>query len=145
MLQKEFEDRTGVKVSLEEYSAIETVYMASDLDKDEFCKMWCKMNASRIKAAKKAQAEKEAKARENTRLFNIIGKLERKCEKLRHNIAEEPLTVCFLSESDVAFLQKIGIQMRISRQEAVDYGYPIPRHYRISETAWHIKKYLKRA
>lgn len=140
MLQKEFEDRTGVKVSLEEYSAIETVYMASDLDKDEFCRMWCKMNTSRIKVAKKAQAEKEAKARENTRLLNIIGKLEK---KHHYNIAEEPLTVCLLSKSDVDFLQKIGIQMRISFQEAVDYGFPVPRHYRVSETAWHIKKYLK--
>ncbi len=143
MLQLEFKDRTGVDVSLEEYQAIDKVYMESDLDKDEFCKMWCKMNISRIKASKKTLAEKEAKAKENTRLFNIIGKLERKCEKLRHNIAEEPFTVCFLSKSDVAFLQKIGIQMRISIQEAKDYGYPIPRHYRISETAWHIRKYLK--
>lgn len=143
MLQKEFEDRTGVEVSFEEYSAIDKVYMASDLDKDEFCHMWCKMNTGRIKSAKKALAEKEAKTKENARLINIMRKLERECEKLRYNIAEEPLTVCFLNDSDVAFLQKFGIQMRISIQEAVSYGYPIPRHYRVSETAWHIKKYLK--
>lgn len=140
MLQKEFEDRTGVKVTTDEYLAIDTVYMASDLDKDEFCKMWCKMNASRIKAAKKEQAENKAKQKETSRLFGII----RKPEKERHyNIAEEPLTVCFLGKSDVDFLQKLGIQMRISIHEAVSYGYPVPRHYRISETAWHIKKYLK--
>lgn len=129
MLQSEFKERTGVDVSFDEYQAIEKVYMASDLDKDEFCKTWCKMNASRIKAAKKAMAEKVAKDKARTRLFNII----RKLEKERHyNIAEEPLTVSFLSESDVTFLQKIGIQMRISFQEAVDYGYHVPRHYRIS-------------
>lgn len=140
MLQKEFEDRTGVKVSIDEYSAIEKVYMESDIDKDEFCKMWCKMNTSRIKAAKKALAEKEAKTKENARLFNIIRKLEK---KRHYNIAEEPLTVGFLGKSDVDFLQKFGIQMRISIQEAVSYGYPIPRHYRVSETSYQIKKYLR--
>lgn len=53
MLQTEFENRTGVKVTTDEYLAIDTVYMASDLDKDESCKMWCKMNSCRIKASKK--------------------------------------------------------------------------------------------
>lgn len=52
MLQKEFEDRTGVKVSPDEYSAIDAVYMASDIDKDSFCKIWCKMNKSRVKYSK---------------------------------------------------------------------------------------------
>lgn len=141
MLQKEFEDRTGIKVSLKEYSAIEEVYMESDLDKNEFCKMWCKMNTGRIKAAKKELAEKEAK--ETTRLLYIITKIDRKRQKVRYNFMEEPLSVHFLSESEIRFLQKCGIKMNISIQEAVDFGYPVPRHYRISETAYHIKKYLK--
>ncbi len=140
MLQKEFEDRTGVKVTTDEYLAIDTVYMASDLDKDEFCKMWCKMNTCRVKSAKKTLAEKAAKTKEYARLFNIIRKLEK---KRHYNIAEEPLTVCFLGKSDVDFLQKFGIQMRISIQEAISYGYPSPRHYRVSETSYQIKKYLK--
>lgn len=41
MTQKEFEDRTGLKVDAAEYAAIEKMYMtAGDMDKDEFCKRW---------------------------------------------------------------------------------------------------------
>ena len=39
MTQKEFEDRTSVEVPFQEYQAIEKVYMESDLEKDEFCKL----------------------------------------------------------------------------------------------------------
>ncbi len=142
MLQAEFKDRTGVHVSLEEYSAIEKVYMESDLDKDEFCKMWCKMNTSRIKAAKKELAEKEAKAKETSRLFSIIDKIDRKLQKIHYDFVEEPLTVNFLMEMEITLLCKLGIKMRLTCQEAVEYGYSAPRHFRISETAYHIKKYL---
>lgn len=54
MTQQEFEARTAVKVNAREFEAIHSVYMASDIEKDEFCAMWCKMNASRVKAAKRA-------------------------------------------------------------------------------------------
>lgn len=41
MTQKEFEDRTGLKVTSEEYKGIETMYYAvPDMEKDEFCKCW---------------------------------------------------------------------------------------------------------
>ena len=52
MTQQEFTQRVKVEVSDIEYNAIEMVYMHSDVDKDEFCKMWCKMNANRVKNAK---------------------------------------------------------------------------------------------
>ena len=48
MLQQEFTKRVGLEVSAQEYAHIEQVYMASDLDKDEFCKQWVKMNKERI-------------------------------------------------------------------------------------------------
>ena len=41
-----------VKVSDKEFEAINEVYMNSDLDKDEFCKMWVKMNKTRVQNAK---------------------------------------------------------------------------------------------
>ena len=144
MLQREFEERTGVSVTTDEYLAIETVYMASDLDKDEFCKMWCKMNSSRIKAAKKVLAEKKAKEKDYKKFSNILSKLQVKLQELHYDFCAEPLTVNFLRESEVQFLLVHDIRMNISYQEAKDYGYLAPRHYRISETAWHIKKYLKR-
>ena len=63
MTQSEFTQRTQVAVSYEEFFAIHEVYAASDLDKDEFCKMWCKMNKSRVQAAK---AERMIKAKEES-------------------------------------------------------------------------------
>lgn len=61
MLQQEFQDRVKIKVSAQEYAAIEVVYMNSYLEKDEFCKMWTKMNAKRIAAYRKAEKEKKEK------------------------------------------------------------------------------------
>ena len=52
MTKQEFTQRTLVEVSNQEFNAINEVYMNSEVDKDEFCKMWCKMNANRVKAAK---------------------------------------------------------------------------------------------
>ena len=39
MTKQEFTNRTLVEVSDEEFNAIQTVYYASDLGKDEFCKL----------------------------------------------------------------------------------------------------------
>lgn len=52
MTQQEFTKRTKVEVNTNEFEAIHVVYMASDLDKDEFCKVWCKMNKSRVEKAR---------------------------------------------------------------------------------------------
>lgn len=42
MTQQEFEQRTGFIATPELYAEIETEYMESELDKDEFCKVWVK-------------------------------------------------------------------------------------------------------
>ena len=42
MTQQEFETLTGLTVTTNEYTYIERVYMASNLQKDEFCKEWKK-------------------------------------------------------------------------------------------------------
>lgn len=63
MTQQEFESRTQVKVSINEWLAIDQIYSLSDVDKDTFCKLWCKMNPVRVKAAKeqrKALAKEQA-------------------------------------------------------------------------------------
>ena len=52
MTQQEFQTRTFVKVDSKEFDANTEVYLHSDLGKDEFCKLWCKMNRSRVDAAK---------------------------------------------------------------------------------------------
>ena len=52
MTQQEFTQRVNVEVSNSEFEAINEVYMNSELDKDEFCKMWVKMNKTRVQNAK---------------------------------------------------------------------------------------------
>lgn len=76
MTQREFTERTGVEVSVNEYAAIEMVYMASDVDKDEFCRMWVKMNKSRVERAKA-----EAKARAEMDAQGEVRPVEQKAER----------------------------------------------------------------
>lgn len=63
MTRKEFTERTMVEVSNEEFETIHEFYMNCECDKDEFCKIWCKMNPNRVWVAKmelKDRQEKEA-------------------------------------------------------------------------------------
>lgn len=46
MTQKEFEERTKRTVNAEDYLIIEQLYMATNMDKDEFCKEFKEMNDS---------------------------------------------------------------------------------------------------
>ena len=46
MTQKEFEERTKFTVKPEDYFIIERLYMATNMDKDEFCKEFKEMNSS---------------------------------------------------------------------------------------------------
>lgn len=40
MTQKEFEERTGLKLKADDYMEVEEMYMNTELDKDQFCKLW---------------------------------------------------------------------------------------------------------
>lgn len=40
MTKKEFEERTGLKLTADGYTEIEQCYMNTDIDKDLFCKLW---------------------------------------------------------------------------------------------------------
>lgn len=77
----EFVERTGVYVSIDEFNTIVEVYNNSDVNKDEFCKLWAKMNFSRVNAAKeqKAKEAKEAKAIEY--ITKVQNKLSAKLNK----------------------------------------------------------------
>lgn len=48
MTQKEFEERTGLKLSADSYTEVEECYMNTELDKDAFCKLWIE-NPSALK------------------------------------------------------------------------------------------------
>lgn len=61
MTQNEFTQRVGIEVSVKEFEAINEVYMNSDLDKDAFCRIWVKMNKSRVREARVKAAELKEK------------------------------------------------------------------------------------
>ena len=48
MTQKEFEERTGIKPTEEEFDYIHAVYLNTSMDKDEFCKDFKRHGDSRI-------------------------------------------------------------------------------------------------
>lgn len=48
MTPQEFEERTGLKPTPEEFDYIHSVYMNTSMDKDEFCKDFKKHGASKI-------------------------------------------------------------------------------------------------
>ena len=48
MTQKEFEERTGIVPTEEEFDYIHAVYMSTSMDKDAFCKEYKKHGESRI-------------------------------------------------------------------------------------------------
>lgn len=75
MTQQEFTLRTNVKVNDDEFDAINTVYMNSDIDKDAFCKIWKKMNASRVVAALEEKRANEEDFNFKSDLFAIKMKM----------------------------------------------------------------------
>lgn len=46
MTQKEFEERTGWVMTVEDFAIVYNLYMATVMDKDEFCKEFKGMQAS---------------------------------------------------------------------------------------------------
>lgn len=63
MTQQEFHYRVGMMVTTEEFDAINTVYMAADVNKDEFCMYWKKMNRTRIQQATRKAREEQTRGR----------------------------------------------------------------------------------
>ena len=53
MTQKEFEERTGLKLSACEFETVHSIYMAAGdrMEKDEFCKEWKQHGESSLIAA----------------------------------------------------------------------------------------------
>lgn len=143
MTQKEFEDRTSVKVPFQEYQAIEKVYMESDLDKDEFCKLWCMMNKTRVRKAKEDIKSKEEERMLKDELIEIMHMMDSKMREIHGDFLLAPLTIDFLSENRQRLLESVGIKLELTYKEVVERGYGLPRFYRIDDTSYAIKKLLK--
>lgn len=110
MTQQEFTQRTLVAVSTKEFWAIHEVYMNSDLDKDDFCKAWAKMNASRVKAAKEAikvarDAEKQAEIKMAVKAIEI--RIDGMPYEMRQHLCG-----CVLSKQELNTLEAAGINTK---------------------------------
>ena len=140
MTQQEFTQRTKVEVSYNEFNAIHEVYVNSDLDKDEFCKAWMKINAKRVAQAKaeaKAKAEEEAKFE---MLWDII--MEYGSIATCSNEMHTELAVAILSEKQQENLESLGFDMK----EDWCIGNSNLRPFkRMSTILYEIDKYLKAA
>lgn len=71
MMRSEFIERTGFEPTTAEYEEIENEYMGTDIDKNEFCKMWKKQGgAERLMRIRARRIEDlEAQLAEKDRLF----------------------------------------------------------------------------
>lgn len=109
MTRNEFETRTGVQVTDVEFWSINEVYNNSNVDKDEFCRLWKKMNPVRVATANAARTAEEKRMQEMEKAMDIVS---RSCSF--DFDADGMLT---LRKRDINFLESIGIDMHDT------YGY----------------------
>lgn len=132
MTIQEFQSRTQVSVDVSEFESITTVYMQSDVDKDTFCKMWCKMNATRVMAAKE-QAKKQQTI---DKVFSMVMTNPEWTDVEHYN----DIAVAVLSSKDKALIESIGISLE---SEPDNNGF---RHFkRFRELRPEINAFLKNA
>ncbi|MSS16823.1 hypothetical protein [Sodaliphilus pleomorphus] len=106
MTKQEFENRVKVQVTDQEYySVIEPMYMNSDVDKDEFCAMWRKMNHKRVKACLADQLKCKQEQERKDRLFDLKWKIECLPAEKKHTFA-----VLYCTEKQMQDLKDVGIE-----------------------------------
>lgn len=132
MTIQEFQSRTQVSVDVSEFESITTVYMQSDVDKDTFCKMWRKMNATRVMAAK-GQAKKQQTI---DKVLSMVMTNPEWTDVENYN----DIAVAVLSSKDKALIESIGISLE---SEPDNNGF---RHFkRFRELRPEINAFLKNA
>lgn len=112
----EFQNRVNVNVTPDEYEHIDAVYMASDMEKDEFCAMWRKMNASRVRAAKE-YAHRRAK------LEKIIDRIMFDPE-LNGGYSDK-LAINYFTYDEQDTLESLGIEMTYTTEYGITRCYSI--------------------
>ena len=129
MLQSEFEARVQMKVSEAEYWHINEVYNQSDLDKDEFCKLWIKMNQARVNKAREIAKAVEADLKVRDKLWEIVYRFG------GMNYTEScKLAADFFNKTQQKLIESVGI--KIERSEVY--------FQTVSDVIWEVKKYLGR-
>lgn len=106
MLQSEFETRVKMQVSCKEYQSINEVYNNSTLDKDEFCKMWVRMNKERVAKAIVEAKERERMSALKDKAWDIIACFRENHRKLNDAASKS------LNKTQRAFCESIGIKIR---------------------------------
>lgn len=106
MTKQEFEVRAKIEVTEQEYySVIEPMYMSSDVDKDEFCAMWRKMNHKRVKLYLADQLKRKQERERKDRLFDLKWKIE--CLPMEK---KGTLAVLYCTEKQMQDLKDVGIE-----------------------------------
>ena len=132
MTIQEFQSRTQVSVDVSEFESITMVNMQSDVDKDTFCKMWRKMNATRVMAAK----GKAKKQQTIDKVFSMVMTNPEWTDVEHYN----DIAVAVLSSKDKALIESIGISLE---SEPDNNGF---RHFkRFRELRPEINAFLKNA
>ena len=127
MLQSEFEARVQMKVSEAEYWHINEVYNQSDLDKDEFCKLWIKMNQTRVNKAREIAKAVEADTRLREKLWEIVYRFGGLSYQESCKLAAD-----VLNKTQQKLIESVGI--KIERSELY--------FQTISSVVFEVKKYL---
>ena len=132
-----------MSVTRDEYvNIIEPMYMAADVDKDEFCRLWVKMNHKRVADAIKARKEAEEEQQLKDRLFRLYNAINRRCNKLNQSLYLTPAEEV-LNSREKELLQSIGIETDTkwvewikspiggyySKQTALDIRYELHQKY----------------
>ena len=121
MLQQEFEQRVKMPVQAWEFEAINVVYNNSDLDKDEFCKMWRSMNKTRIERYNKKQAQ-------ISRINKMLEKARNLKEKLQAAFSKSGYsTPCYkvLTDKQGALLDELTNQSAFVFMNVMDASFEL--------------------
>lgn len=136
MTKQEFETRVQMQVSNEEYRIIEEMYMNSDVEKDEFCKYWSKMNHKRIASAIKKEKEATALADLKEKVFNVYSAINGICWEDGCKLADEYLTP---KQKKVVALAGVELD-KDSYNCALNVWHRVPKQ--VSTIAYELGKYL---
>lgn len=79
MLIQEFVDRTGYIPTEKEWEHVNEAYMDCEVDKDTFCRCWCKCNPSKVGTFFKACKEQERLSS----VFDNVVRFVVRCKKTR--------------------------------------------------------------
>lgn len=121
MLQSEFEAKVGMHVSCGEYEHIIAMYNNCDVNKDEFCSLWIKMNKERVKYAKAIQKKKAERQTLVEKLWRIYDKLIAIPFKDAYILADRKL-----SERNMNTIAKTGI--RTENVSIIDLRYDLEQY-----------------